>query len=136
VEPRSVTLVVPGRAVPKGRPRFGQGVVYTPEQTKEYEALIRAKVIDAKRKVGMEETETLVGPVEISLMFMMQAPEPATLVIAKEVDPGIRVDGLPDLDNVIKSLFDGMTAIKYGKHRVGGLMYDDRQVVDLRAKFG
>ena len=36
-----ITFVVDGTPVPKGRPRFALGHVYTPERTREYEAKVR-----------------------------------------------------------------------------------------------
>ncbi|MEW8997914.1 MAG: RusA family crossover junction endodeoxyribonuclease [Thermoanaerobacter sp.] len=42
-------IVVPGRPVPKGRPRFAKGHAYTPEKTRMYEELDGVVYIDDKQ---------------------------------------------------------------------------------------
>lgn len=36
-----VTFIIPGTPVPKGRPKFYNGIAVTPKKTREYEALVK-----------------------------------------------------------------------------------------------
>jgi len=81
-------IVVPGRPVPKERPRISkQGKLYTPSKTKNYEALINktAKLIIP---------EPLTGHVRIDIKLYTW-----------------RLAG--DLDNYIKSILDGLAGVAY-----------------------
>ena len=44
-----ITFVVDGTPVPKGRPRFSLGHVYTPQRTREFEAKVRGAAKAAMR---------------------------------------------------------------------------------------
>ena len=101
-ECKMIEFVVPGRPVPKGRPRLGvrgrKAFVYTPPATKEYEKLVGwvAKAAGC-RSVKM--------PVAVVL--------------------DIYVRRRMDVDNVAKSVLDGLTGVAYE---------DDDQVVELLAR--
>ena len=94
-----IEFTIPGRPVPKGRPRLGhrgrKAYVYTPPQTKEYEKLVGwvAKCNGCK-----------------------PAGEPVAVVL------DIYVRRRMDVDNVAKSILDGLTGVAYE---------DDDQVVEL-----
>ena len=93
------SITIPGRPVPKGRPRLGvhgrKAYVYTPPKTKEYEKL-----------VGWVAKTTGCKPVG----------EPVAVVL------DIYVRRRMDVDNVAKSVLDGLNGIAY---------QDDDQVVEL-----
>lgn len=95
-------IIIPGRPVPKGRPRLGmrgkKAFVYTPTATKEYEKLVGW----VAKCSGCRPTE---GPVSVSLVVFCR--------------------GRMDVDNVAKSVLDGLTGVAYE---------DDDQVVDLRVR--
>jgi len=101
-----IRIVVPGRPVPKGRPRIqirGRGRnlrahAYTPPETREYEERVRDHARMAAR-------EPLSGPVHVRLVFWVSGRR-------------------PDLDNCIKSALDGLC---------GAALVDDRQVVRIEA---
>lgn len=75
-------VVIPGRPVPKGRPRVGRGgSVYTPQRTREYEECVAWAVKASRGRVD--------GPCEVSIRL--------------ELLPGPR----GDLDNYAKAILDG-----------------------------
>lgn len=45
----TITFTIPGKPVPKGRPRFARGFVYTPVKTRNYETLMAIKAKEAMR---------------------------------------------------------------------------------------
>ncbi len=91
-------IIVPGRPVPKGRPRLGKnGNVYTPKKTREYEEL-----------VGWHAKQTIKEPLQGD--------------IAIDIRICINGNNVPDIDNVCKTLLDGMNRVAYN---------DDRQVAVL-----
>lgn len=94
-----VKITVPGRPVPKGRPRLGmngrKAYVYTPPETKEYEKL-----------VGWVAKATGCKPVKIPVAVVLD------VYIKRKLD----------VDNIAKSILDGLNGIAYE---------DDDQVVAL-----
>ena len=100
-----IRITVPGRPVPKGRPRLGvrgrKAFVYTPERTVEYERL-----------VGLCAAAARSGDV-------LECP------VAVKIDLHLHGKRRIDVDNCAKSILDGMNKIVY---------LDDNQVVDLRVR--
>ena len=85
-----------GRPMPKQRPRVGRhGNIYTPSETKAYEELV-------------------------GIVARQHCKEP----LAGDIAVAIEVYGknIGDLDNIAKSILDGMSGIVY---------VDDRQVTEL-----
>ena len=112
-----VKITIPGRPVPKGRPRIGYRgrtvYLYTPPETVNYEQ-------DVARLGRLVCGSPAAGPVELEivLFFNPQARVKAT--------GGKRRRGpLPDLDNCVKSIVDGLNNVAY---------LDDRQLVRLLAE--
>lgn len=99
-----VRITIPGRPVPKGRPRLGikgrRAYIYTPETTRAYEAAVHLYASRVCR-------EPLAGPVRA--------------IIHAYIVPGRRMD----LDNICKSVLDGMNGVVFG---------DDCQVYELSAR--
>lgn len=97
-----IRITIPGRPIPKGRPRLGmsgrKAYVYTPPKTAEYEKLVGwvAKCSGCK---------PVAGPVSVEL--------------------DVYVRSRMDLDNVAKSVLDGLNGVAYA---------DDGQIVELRAR--
>ena len=83
-------ITIPGRPVPKGRPRLGvrgrKAFVYTPPATVEYEKLVGW----IAKSVGCRPVE---GPVSVSL--------------------NVYARGKLDADNIAKSILDGLNGIAY-----------------------
>jgi Holliday junction resolvase RusA-like endonuclease len=106
----AVRIEVPGVPVPKGRPRFGRGRVYTPAKTKAYETVVALKAKEAMK--GQHPVDCAVG---VSVMAYMPAP--------KKGSPGMHVSK-PDLDNLVKAALDSVRGIVFA---------DDSQIISLIA---
>ena len=85
-----IKLTIPGRPVPKARPRLGvhgrKAYVYTPPETREYERLVGW----VAKSAGCRPVE---GPVSVAL--------------------SVYVKGRLDADNIAKSILDGLTGVAY-----------------------
>lgn len=82
-------IIIPGRPVPKGRPRFSKtGHAYTPQRTREYEELVGWKVREIMK-------------------------EPLQGNVALHIRVYVKRNVFPDIDNIAKSCMDGMNGIAY-----------------------
>ena len=85
-----IRITVPGRPVPKGRPRLGvrgrKAFVYTPPETREYERFVGW----VAKSAGCQPIE---GPVSVAL--------------------SVYVKGRLDADNIAKSILDGLSGVAY-----------------------
>lgn len=112
-------IIIPGRPVPKARPRLGirgrTAYVYTPPATREYEKLVGW----VARASGCRPVD---GPVSVSL--------------------SVYARGRLDADNIAKSILDGLNGIAYEdddqviellvrKHRVNKKT-DERVEIEIR----
>lgn len=121
----SISFVVPGKPVAKGRPRMamrttkhGSPMVYTPKTTVTYEASVRLLASHA-----MGGHELLDGP----LMVAIEAYLPIPRSWSKKrrmaaVEGGVLPEVKPDLDNIVKSILDGCESVVF---------HDDKQVCEL-----
>ena len=108
------TFVVPGRPVPKGRPRMTRrGRVYTPKES------ILAEVLIAE-SIG-EKAPNFTGPVSVEMIFSKESTTVTVRPLDEDAVTGLR----GDLDNYIKLLLDG-------KQR-SPLIDNDRQVLHIDA---
>lgn len=107
---------VPGAAVGKDRPRFANGMVYTPKKTQLYEKAVRAAYMK-EHKCG------LYGPIEATIVAGYAIPKSATKSKRKLMLDGImRPCKKPDADNVAKAVLDALNGMAYE---------DDSQVIKL-----
>ncbi len=112
---RNVQFFIPGKAVPKERPRVtiknGRTWAFTPKRTVEWENTVRT-VWDA-----LVNVEKFTGPVVVDIAFYFYQKSYAPYV------------GRKDLDNLGKCILDALNGRAYK---------DDEQVVDLHyvKKFG
>jgi Holliday junction resolvase RusA-like endonuclease len=103
-------LTIPGKPLGKQRPRvLKTGVTYTPKETVNYEAVVKALYIE---KYGTEKP--FEGPVMINIVAFYQIPKSASKrrkeAMAKhDIMPTIR----PDLDNIAKIIMDALAGVAY-----------------------
>jgi len=110
----TVSLHIPGQPVPKLRHRVvrrGKKLqAITPEKTRAYEATIAAVALAKGHWV-------MTGPLRVEIVAVFARPQ---RIKAEGRTPH---DKRPDLDNVVKSIIDGLA-----RH------FDDGQVIELRAQ--
>ena len=123
---RKIEFFVPGAPVGKGRPRAarrGAGVVmFTPEKTAGYEALVAAAASNAMRA---EAGPLFTGPLEAVLE--MRIPIPASWSKAHKAAALAGTElptSKPDIDNVAKAILDACNGVVFR---------DDAQAVMLVA---
>jgi len=111
------TFFVSGKPQGKERPRFANGIVYTPRKTLDYETKIKGCfLIDGGKKSTKE--------LNIDILAVFKIPQSYTKKRKKEiVERGLRPDKKPDADNIAKIVMDALNGVAYD---------DDKQVVDLR----
>lgn len=114
-------FTIPGKPCGKQRPRFGNGRTYTPEQTVNYENLVKLCFRQA-----YPDHEPIAAGVAIVAEISAYYPIPKTASKARkaamlgyEEFPCKK----PDCDNVAKIVLDSLNEIAY---------HDDAQVVELR----
>ena len=123
-----VKFEVPGKPVGKQRPRlsyrYGHAMAYTPQKTKDYESLVRRAYLE--NEVYRDNYTGAVG-IKVNVK---NTPPPSTPQERKErLIKGEYKMTKPDLDNVLKSILDGLNGIAFK---------DDNQVVEISAnkKYG
>ena len=119
----SVSFIVPGTPVGKGRPRFArQGAfvrTFTPEKTASYENLVKVKAEEA-----MHGRQIFDGAVSVEISLYLTPPSSWSQkrqreALACEIYPTTK----PDWDNCGKCICDAINEIVFR---------DDKQVVDAR----
>lgn len=113
-----IIITLPGPPKGKGRPRVGAHGVYTPSDTRSYEADLKLMA-----RVAMRGRERLDGPLKVLVIGTMQVPRswPANLragALDNLAWPTVR----PDWDNIGKTT-DALNGVVWG---------DDAQVIDGR----
>lgn len=127
-DPQIVEFFVPGEPVGKGRPRVGKvgqhARLFTPAKTANYEGLIAHAASQA-----MAGRSLVNGPVLVELRMGLAIPQSASKKRKSAMAAGqIMPTKKPDMDNVIKAIFDGLNGVVW---------VDDVQVVDsiVRKRF-
>lgn len=102
---------IPGRPKAKDRPRIGNGHAYTPSKTTEYE-----------RRVAEATEHIRVGGDAVCLTVTFYFGIPKSWSKSKrEKAHGMPHTSVPDIDNILKSVMDGMSQC----------WQDDRQVYSV-----
>ena len=112
---KSTRLIILGDPIAAPRARVGKFGTY---YSKKYK---RARIDYATQITNQIQRDAIViGPIELSVLFVHRRPK------SMRKNPGrIPKTTRPDLDNLVKTVLDGITASKYWK--------DDSQVVSLHA---
>lgn len=117
-----VQFTVDANPVPKGRPRYSAraGFVrtYTPKKTSDYETIVRETAQQA-----MGPTDPLETPIAVYLYIRLSIPKSYPKKRLQACLKGLeRPIKKPDIDNLAKSVLDGLNGIVYR---------DDGQIVSL-----
>ncbi len=117
-----IQVIIPGQPQGKGRPRIGKigqhARMFTPAKTVAYEGLVALCAQEALRGAPL-----LGGAVRVRMNLWCQIPVSATKRHRAEMAAGSRRPTTkPDIDNVVKAIFDGFNGV---------LWRDDVQVVEL-----
>lgn len=119
----TVAFVIPGAPVGKGRPKFARRgnfvTAYTPEKTASYENLVKMAASQA-----MAGRDMITGAVCVGIHLFVTPPASWSQKKQREAisGAGLYPTSKPDVDNVIKGIFDAMNEIVWK---------DDKQVVDV-----
>jgi len=109
----SLEFEIPGQPRGKGRPRFANGHAYTDQATREYEDFV---CFCTRQAMQFEDDDFPWNcPIGLDLMFYMHRPNHPRFPL-----PAVR----PDLDNLVKSVVDGM--------QLAQLFTDDARIVELQ----
>lgn len=111
-------LTIPGKPLGKQRPRvLKTGVTYTPKETVNYEAVVKALYIE---KYGTEKP--FEGPVTMEIVALYQIPKSASKKRKEAMKRGvIKPTVRPDIDNVLKIITDALNGVAY---------LDDKQIIE------
>ena len=119
---RSLSILIPGQPHPKGRPRFSRRgnfvATYTDAKTLAFEKLVAAH---AQRTLPIR-WELISDECAVDLVFIFKRPK--RLLRAKDPEGRIRHSKKPDLDNLCKSVCDGLDGVLYT---------DDSKITNLKA---
>lgn len=119
-------FTITGTPTGKGRVRFFNGHAVTPQTTRNYEAQVKYEASHALEHMVVRPDHH--APCSVKLSAFYEIPRSYTkkkrALIASQGCAVVR-PGKPDLDNVIKSVLDGMNGIVF---------HDDVQVIKLTAE--
>lgn len=112
---------VNGEPVPKARPRHTKsGHTYTPATTRDFEAKVRDAFIQ-----GYPGEYPSTKPIAMNIEFGTALPKSYPKGDKRLANAGrLRPTKKPDIDNLIKSVLDGLNQVAY---------QDDKQVVEVVA---
>ena len=103
-----VSFTIKGAPTAKERPRFtsinGKVRAYTPKKSATYANLVK---LEAQKHI----TKPIDGPVGLYIHFYL--PRPKRLIWKTKNMPAIYTDKRPDIDNLAKSVIDGLNTIAF-----------------------
>lgn len=119
----TVSFVVPGVPVGKGRPKFARRgafvSTYTPEKTASYENLVKVKAEEAMQGRALFE-----GAVSVDIALFITPPASWSQKKQREALAGnVFPTSKPDVDNVLKGIMDACNE---------SVFKDDKQAVDVK----
>ena len=101
---------IPMEASAKGRPRVTRMGTYTPAKTRRWEQTVAVLAREAYDGPAIDE------PVTLRVRFVMRRP--ARLNRKKDPEGLVPHDRKPDVDNLLKSIKDGMSSVLANDSRV------------------
>ena len=115
-----VSFTIPGKPTGKGRPKFFGGHAVTPQKTRNYESLVALKA----ESVMKDLPDSRLGlPCVVRVHAYYAIPKSYSKKKHAAALEGKLAPGKPDLDNIVKSVLDGMNGIAFK---------DDVNVVEMR----
>lgn len=109
-----VAFTVPGKPIPKKRPRVTRNGVYTPHETTAFEQSVTVAATQAMRGKQLLDQD-------VALVAMFE-----------------RTDRIRcDIDNLVKAVTDAIQSTRASKShmgRIGPVLRDDSQIVDMRVR--
>lgn len=116
-----VTFEVPGRPVPKARPRVVKGHAYTPQKTADYENTVRWCY-----KAAAGGAAPISTPCTVEMVFRFPIPASARRKTKPDkIQPGDPYPYRGDLDNLCKAVLDALNGLAFT---------DDALVVGIAAR--
>lgn len=113
-------MVIPGEAVPQGRPRFGRGRTYDPPKSREYKEYVRRLAYFSVPRGTV--CHPLTCPVRLTCMIYRAVPKSWSRRKRADAIAGkIRPTTKPDVSNIIKGIEDALNGVWYA---------DDSQIVE------
>lgn len=109
--PRRLQITIPGEPIGKGRPRFvrATGRTFTPEKTSRYENLVRLTFTQK-----YPDHHPIDSKVELFIRAYFPIPESWPKYRKANAAGGIeKKTSKPDLDNIIKSVCDGLNGVAW-----------------------
>ena len=95
----------------KGRPRLTKnGVAFTDAKTRSYENLVKLLALQAMENAGAQMTDK---PVKATINAFFEIPKSYTKKKVQAIINGEIKPAKPDVDNIIKSIFDGCNKIVF-----------------------
>lgn len=118
----TISLVIPGPPVAKGRPRIstrgGFARAYTPAKTVAYEGLVAMAGHEA-----MAGRAPIEGALRLGMVATFQVPASwSKKKTAAALEGAVRPAGRPDADNILKAIGDGLNGVVWR---------DDAQIVEV-----
>lgn len=109
----------------KGRPRFRNAgnfiQTYTDSKTREYESSLKEAYLSANQEAFLNPEEALIFKMKV----FQPIPKSTSKKKKSEMLQGrIRPSKKPDIDNILKSVFDSLNKIAF---------YDDTQIIEINA---
>lgn len=102
----TVSFKIEGRPFGKERPRSGNGHIYTPSKTRDYERMVRG-IYD---HTGAGK---LTGYINLYVTANYRIPKGMTKAEREKAVNGTRRPGRPDVDNILKVIADSLNGYAY-----------------------
>jgi len=102
---KSSSRIIPGKFDKKGKPMISTRH-YTPAKTESYET-----VVETYARMAMGSNKPFTGPLKVTMLFIFEPHKAPKWKRELELDGKIAHTVKPDIDNLIKSIFDGFNKV-------------------------